>query len=536
MTLKRAILPLFLLILLFSAINTTSATSYYNWIENYSFNPTANWIEDHSFESGSFLSGTTYGNFSTSGGFINTTDPNTGLYHGWIASGGANYIRYTFASTYQPLVDDIEAFNVTMMTYYGPNDFQYTITYTDASSDSDSLTITPDEEYVEFDLLQYMDSGKTLDWVAVYPDVTQIYTDDWECIVDDGNGQNDISFNSAPWVWGGTYSGLANAPEIVTNFGYDDSYSCRMGQYPTYKILQTIDYVPASAIEYIDLYVYTALNSTELETYPIGITVSVVYSDSTSDSKTKYLETGEGWEHLNFGSIWLDDTKYIVQFRINLYDTAQTNEQIVYIDYIGLWAETGSAGSRFVWQTSPTGSNKQGNYVELYQDTTYTFYGYVYNASGSLTQNGTATITSSKGQTTANISLGLFNFTFSPRTSTGDLYEDIGLVMALDDPEVLVANIQILWRTGGSSGGVTPTTDIDSISDFLGIFLVCFFPAMALGGGMASNQETKSLAPMGFIAGLIMGVTIGVITGFIPSWALIFCAMGVIILIWSMKH
>lgn len=82
-------------------------------------------------------------------------------------------------------------------------------------------------------------------------------------------------------------------------------------------------------------------------------------------------------------------------------------------------------------------------------------------------------------------------------------------------------------------GGSGSTDNYAEISEFLIIFVVLFLPAIALGGGMAANKETASLAPMGFIAGLVIGVVMGVIVGIVPTWAVIFVGMGVILLLWS---
>lgn len=85
----------------------------------------------------------------------------------------------------------------------------------------------------------------------------------------------------------------------------------------------------------------------------------------------------------------------------------------------------------------------------------------------------------------------------------------------------------------GSSESSSADDNVTQITEFLSIALVIFFPALALGGSLASSKQTAPLAPMGFVTGLVIGVVMGVIVGIVPSWAVIFVGMGVILLLWG---
>lgn len=125
-----------------------------------------------------------------------------------------------------------------------------------------------------------------------------------------------------------------------------------------------------------------------------------------------------------------------------------------------------------------------------------------------------------------------------------------GILVTITDPEYSYEQVQVDAHDAGTYAPSVyfnydededeepPTSgdDLSEITDFLIVFLVLFFPALTLGGALASNNQTASLAPMGFITGLVIGAVMGVIAGLIPSWAVIFVGMGIILLLWSAKR
>lgn len=519
----RAILPIFFLIVtLVSLWPHAYATSYYNWVSCPSFSPLVNICEDGTFESGSFSSGVLYGNWTSSAGAstIQSSVVHEGVYSSESSFDGGDKIRYTFADP--PLESDIED----AVFYYRAVSITWMylkVYYTDTTSDQVGLyDMTSDSSFHEMDLMTdgqngggswwdaNVDTGKLIEYIEWYPHSSGdiIYLDNVVITIDDGSGQSVLSTNSNPWYLAGAVS--SNYVGIVDDFGRTDDYSCRFSSYAydNYKIMQDLDYFDADLIEYISLYAYSAINASEAV---LGIECELAYTDGTVDTMTEYL-TNEtpGWELLDYGQAWIDDTKFIQSVRFKLDD--DSSSQTIWIDDVAVYTETGMGASRFTWTTSPEPQDKISTYAQLYMSTTYTFYGTVYNSTGTANQNGTATITTAYGQTTADISLGAFNFTLAPRTGTADVYENIGIVMALDDPETLTVSIQFKWDATGSTGGFTNDDDTfaSQIGDFMVIFLVTFVPALLLGFYMKSAY--------GFVGGLVLGTATAFLGGLVPVW------------------
>lgn len=520
-----------MLLALALAPTSAQATTYFNWLQNPSFSQYENFIEDGGAESNSYSSGVTYGNFTGTGAFSGTAY--SGSYSFYLAS--SNYMEYHFAGDYNgTLGADVESFN-----FYTSDPTSYAltvrITYTDSSYDETTIN-DASAGWVYQDLLSLVDETKNLvkiKWSV--GSIQQFKIDVIQLEVDTGNMQDEVTMTTSPWFWGGTYP--STTVYLTDSLGRLDDTSVRLAGSSTYRLFQSVDYLSANDVQFIDAYVYSAQD--DLETYPVGITCTVLYADTTTDTKTVYLDTANAtWEYVNFGKAFLDTTRYITQIRFSIAD--QPSLQTIYVDDLGLWSTDGAAGGRFTWNTSPSPVVKTSIYAECYQEVTYTFYGYVTNASGALAQNGTALVTTSNGQTTATITLGEFNFTLAERSGSTDIYETVGVILSLDDPEVLTASLNFKWTyvQGGSSSGSGSSgtsAQFEMISNFLGIFIVVFVPALALGGILASNPQTQSLTTMGVIAGLCVGGVMGVVTSYLPSWALIFIGMGVFLLIWMGK-
>lgn len=520
--LKSALPLIFLIVILLGALPQANSQTFYNWLENPNFSSLLNLNEDTSFESNSFASGTTYGNWTETGGSVfSSANPNTNTYH--IRMQSADNLIYTFNPSYVILGADFDEFSCYADGTVGQT-FRFYVYYNDSSDTHEHFTWT-ETGYEYFDLSSAIQTpSKYVSSVKVYQEtaITSDF-DDFTFSYDAGTGQTEIGMYSVPWYLGGTYPTYI---DLNTVTGYQDTVSMSFSTSSLYRIYQDTPYLPASDVQYVSCYALT-----ETDNYAsVGVTCYILYSDRTTDTKTVNLSNNDTWVEVNFGQSFLDDGKYIVRVG---FSCAYSGTTSLLCDNFGIWGNKADPPTRFDFSVSPEPTQQSTFSFTAYQGVVHTFTGNLYNSTGSKVENGTFIVTTDTGTSNGTITNGVFTFTLSARTGLMDYYEEIGITCDITDPasDSFATTITALWDKTGSSNNNTSSSD--QIADYLGIFLVVFLPALALGGGLATNKETSSLAPMGFVAGLVIGVLMAVLTGFIPSWSLIFVGMGVIILLWG---
>lgn len=504
--------------------------SYYNWLDNPSFNPALNLIEDYSFESGAFSTGTTYGNWSASvnSPTISTDAERTGVYGLKLYYGGTNTVasKYEFAEDYnETLGADVIELSFWTKQYGSGDAIWIRIYYSDASYDDSDIYTTVTSTWEKIDVTEFIDGAKFIWKIEIRSNGTNpsFYVDDVTFSIEGADSQTELSTVSSPWYLAGVVG--SNYVGIVDDFGNTDNYSCRFSSYSydNYKIIQDMDYFDAELIQYIECYAYSEVNASEAV---LGIQCQIAYTDGSVDEKEKFLTVETpSWELLNFGQAWIDDTKYIQSIRFKLADDSMS--QTIWIDDCAVYVEEGQGASRFTWTTSPEPQEKTTAFARLYQGTTYSIFCTVYNATGTAEQNGTATYTTREGSSTTDILLGEFNFTLSPRNAIGDIFEYIGITMELGEgipaDEVLVVTIQIQWEkagsgTGGGDGGVGEDGLISSqfMTSFVIIGMVVLMPSLVLAG--IGSTINASMGIISFIGGLTLMSSISLAINVVNEW------------------
>lgn len=527
------------LILSFSVPDGVYAYNYYNVIDNPSFCQELNIIEDGGFESGLWLQGEDYGDWNISGTGVSIIGSveHSGSYCAYMTyTGGYVYYNLTYYDGSPILGADVGTIGGWFMASYGGFNIGFQVLYSDASSDSGAVCLlTDDEVWYEInnftdiiDPAKYVVQIRFAEWSPTYfnggTGANNLHMDDMYWYHDDGSDvQDSVDYDSEPYYWGADYPNSILAPEMVSTKGRLDDYSMMMYvAYVDYNFNQRIDYFDSDNLHFIDLYYYA--NSGEGS---YGIKITVTYSDGSYDERTIVLDTYDAWTYLNFGASWVSDGKLITRIRWSVSGTYKN----VWIDDVGMWSSVALDYSAFVYTLSPspkeTVSKQQ---VVCYGETTYTMYGYVYNATDTLAGNGTVTITDSFGSHSGSVVDGEFTYTMAKR-SVGTT-EYMGILIVLDDDTVLEFVITFSWE--GSGGASIGDSDFgDAFTDYLMPFLVIFFPAVVMSVGVGSMGGSPF---QGFIVGLVFGVSGGIMAGLIPAWFLFLIAIAFIYLFLTMRH
>lgn len=520
-----------------------NATSYYNWIQNPSFQTYINYVEDGSFESGSFDSGIVYGNWSSPSGFtIETNNPNSGIYN-VVCDTNPKYLWYNLTSPYTEILGvDIVELSFYQNSDYTGLDYRIEIHYNDATSDNTG-TIQSVNTYTYFDVSDYINNSKYVVAFCVYTENLagfEIYFDDFVLSVDDGEGQDEIVFGGNNyWQLGQTSSSYAPYfGNINTVFGRIDNTSCQLDSpSETYKIIQYIDFLDSNSIHYINLYTYGAdVGDGE------GIKIKLLYSDGSVDEKT-VLATGDGssWEELNFGKSWIDSGKYITL--IYIYPVFDSEAGSFNIDDVGIWCSIPYGYSKFQFTISPYPIEKGSYDFDAYSETTYTFTGYFYNVTDlSLSINGTYQIGDSFGLHSGDMTNGLFSLQLNKRTYTASPYtlETLSVTIVTDN-EIFNVNIRAYWYPVSGGTGDTDSEGMASLMADLfmyGIFFVALPLTMSVKiGAMGSDRDSWINPSLGISAFVAMETIMGAITlamGVIDLWFMIAILIVDAVLIFAM--
>lgn len=561
---KQLIVLLFAICLvstIFIKIPDAKAISYYNWIMGSEMESTTNRIEDGGFESGDWNSGVLYGNWSVdaSPATIQESYVHDGVYAVQTHYTGNQVFWYNFTDSI--LGSDIVAFSFWVYGIsYGNAGGYVRVYYSDGSYD-DSVNIDPpnDETWLQIDLVSqdFVNGAKYVVALYCYMSASDNWAwDDFFLGIEDMFSQDQYDFDTFPWrttgiaqywqqigYWdAGWFSyipffpfdtmpvgGYVDVDMIGHNLvwgrnsngsgyiGYDES---------TAQFIQDIGYLDSDSVHYVDLWAYSASEDS------VAVKVNLIYADRTFDSKSVNITVGAGvWEHLNFGGSWIDDNKYIVQIQIQL---ANYYGAYVNIDDVGIWSSLPANSYRFTYTLSPSAISQSPIGFNAYQGQTYTFTGYLWDINNELTENGTVTVSHSKGMTTATLSSGIFSFSIVPRTGTGDFTEQMGISVNNGDT-VEYYELTINWiYVSGAGDGDRDEERTTNLIDWLVMFMVIFLPALLFAGGIYENNQqpdSMHISPMfGLIAGLVLSVGIGVYTALVPLWMLILMIIAVVLL------
>lgn len=498
------ILSLLIILAFFTRIPNVNAVSYYNWVRNSGFETTVNYCENGGMEAGAHEQGVIYGNWSGSATY-QTEFAHSGVYSLRVKSGeGDGWYNLTESL----LGADIEA-----LTFWIYSDEEYSNTlyiyYSDDSSDSVTYATT-DDTWTENSKVDTINDAKYVVAFKFHYQNWQHWVDDVYIGVTDPEAQSEIDFETYPWRCGGN-------PELDmigqnTVFGHSGNGSGYIGyDESTASFVQDIDYVDSDTIHFFDLWAYTPYASS------VGVKVNIIYSDRTWDVKTVNITQVSTWEHLNYGSTWIDDNKYIIQIQISL---SNYINQYVNLDDVGLWSSQPAGTYRFTYSLSPAPTEKSIIAFTCYQRVAHTFYGYLWDENQSLTEDGTYSVVTDYGATSGSIVDGQFNFGLQARSSTTTFTEQIVITMTVSG-EVIVINITATWTYTGEAEeeGVYITTPI---KNFFVMFLIIFVPPL----GLAFEFSARKVNPMlGFIGGLLLMTAIGYMSGLTPLWFLFVCLL-----------
>lgn len=512
------VLSLFFVLSIAFLTNGVNGQTYYNWLESSSFSSLSDYCEDGSFESGAFLTGNEYGNWSGTGDF-QASPVVTGSYSLELREGSPDeYATYTLAG------DPILGADIEELSYYayheggGGGTLEWEIHYDDATSDSDWHYVNF-AQWDQYDITDEINVAKYVDWIKLeavnYGGSGDIFAiDDVVLMVNDENGQTEITYNTSPWYLSSSY--------VVNNFGYIntvlgrlDSTSVQFSGSVTYHLIQDIDYLPVNNVHFIDAYVYT--NGSDFTSY--GFTCKVIYADRTTDTKTIYPEDNdETWEYLNWGQAWLHDDKLIIQ--VHFY---RADSSTFLLDDFGVWADVQAGLGRFSFTVSPNPIDITSVGFDGYATVEYTINGFVYNSTGGLSENGTWQLTDSFGLHNGNITEGLFTFDLDARSGAGS--ENLGFVFIIDS-EVVQVTLTVNWYSPGDS---EPGTDFyaEDLAGAIVILGVIFIPGLMLGA------MVKSM--MGFIAGSVIGTIAGTVGGVVPFYALILIGVLLVVILFASR-
>lgn len=522
---RRAFIPLFFVFVFTISLLLVPVgfgQSYYNWFENDSFGGLQNYCEDGGFESGVELSGLTYGNWTMGADWIyDSYAPavNNGVYCVKYYGNTATDMWYNLTSSAYILGADV--LSLVLHAKFEQDVDQYVkIHYQSGNSDNCLLEVGGvTMSYIEFDLTSQIDVTEVI--VALQIDASTSadwYLDDVEFYVDVGSEQSEIDMSSSPWYLGAVSQN--NFGYINTVTGRTDTYSVQFSGTSTSQFLgQNIAYLDTESVYYIDCYVYGA-DVADSD----GFKCTVLYSDRTSTSQTRYV-TGNGtsWEYLNFGKTFISEGKFIIAVWFS-----QLTSGTFLLDDFGLWSSLDSDTDRFDFTVSPSVISSTEYSFSAYSSSAYTVTCNFYNSTThTMTDNGTVTITTDMGQTTVNMTNGLFTFQLSDRDYFGSPYtlEHISIVV-VTGYEIFPTTISVYWYPASSSSSSSNTLSevmggVVEYGKILLIMVIC--PAIV--GVIFKNVYLFGLAMPVFT---VIGMTVGLV-GFIHLIISVLVAVFIVI-------
>lgn len=523
-------------------VNNVNAQEYYNHVLNPSFKIYPDYCEDGGFESGGFDNGLVYGNWSNvEGGSVSTTSPHSGVYCGriYVDGVGVNTINYTLSSEYTNLLGaDIENVTFYLRRIQAFHSFKVQVYYSDASYDEHTYSTTV-SSWVQCSFIDYINDAKYVQYfkiilLSVPLTIDYGYIDDVSILVNDGEGQDEITVNSEPWNLGAS-DFQYNFGEINTVTGRTDSYSVQMSGATGYILAQRMDYIDTNYIEFINCYV---LNFDVAE--GDGLSVTVVYSDRTESWKTKYV-TGDGtsWEEINFGKSFIDSNKYIIRIVFRIISDDNYSGASALMDDVGLWVSYPLGFSKFDFSVSPYPIDKTSYSFSAYCESQYTLNCYYYNITDyGLNINGTYQLSTSYGVDSGNMVNGFFSIVLDIRHFTTSPYklETFSIIIITDD-EIFNTELNVYWYP--VTGDIDYTSfDDENLSDFMINFILyaLFFIAIPLMLAIYINGEFNNpqFALLTFIGGLTLMGAICLQIGFIDLWFMIVILVIDVVMIFAL--
>lgn len=516
---------------MFSSINPSKAVSYYNWIQNPSFEGETNLIGNGGFENGQIYVDWEFehGNWSSYSGLgqIELTTSHSGVYSvESYYSGTEHNLCYNFS---EPILGS-DVIEFTFWAYgSGSGDYNIKVYYTDTTSDTSGVTDIGTGVWVECDEVSVINANKYLDYIIFDAnDVYSVYFDDIYLAVYEPDSQTEKSMTSTPWFGADNYGFSYIQDGYISRDGTGSYYIGYAGYADS--VCQNIEYLDSDTIHYFDLWAYT-----ETPTPDIGIKVNIVYSDRSSASRTVNLTVQDTWTHLNFGSSFISENKYILQIQISL---ANYFEGYVILDDVGLWSSLPITYHRFTFSLSPSSNTQTSGSFNAYQGIQYTFNGYIWDENLTLSESGTFSVTSDTGISSGSISNGVFSFILSSRSGHNTLTETLTIRLVVSG-EVIEIQIIATWEyVAGSEDEEEQQQRANNLVDWIVMFVVVFLPALLLAGGIYENNnqpDSMHISPIfGIITGLVLSIGIGIYTSLIPFWLLIIIIVAIVVLIVSM--
>ena len=515
---KKRLIPLFLVIflILFSIVSNAYSVSYYNWIQNPSFEQNQNLVEDASFESGIFNAGLKYGNFSTTEGEISPAQHYTGVYSCYIQAYSTVGLVYQLADTYYTLGNDVLNFSFWVYPTTQTYSLGYRFNYTDDTSQEFSASMGTANTWHFLSLLSNINKVKYLKSFSIRsPDGCSMYLDCFYLLVYDPNLQNSIDFDTTPWYCGGSKD--LNQIGLNTVFGHTGSCSVYMGYDEWFAgLYQEINYLDTNTVHYIDLWAF------KVSTTGIAIKINLIYSDRSYTSKTVNVTATSSWQYLMFSGFILPN-KYIIQIQIFL---KNYYPDYVNIDDVGLWSVLPSERTRFSFTLNPLPITKTANSFAAYEGISYTLICTLYNVTtGQISGNGTYQISDIFGLHTGSISSGQFSQVLDVRSASTDLEEQIIITMVMTN-EILTVNIRANWYYINPTQPPPEGYNYAPIISLIVPFMFLFITPMIL---------VPYVGKAGFIVGLCIGAICLYIAGLLPLWTVFLIGLAIILLLLSGK-
>lgn len=509
-------------------INQVKATDYFNHIQNPSFEISGNNWVNSGFETGDYTGYDFYNMVS-----ISTNIPHSGNYClDFVQDGSSIYQDFDNIT-----INDIQEFSfyanrtsdtaiIRTTFYYNDTTDDYFDTLPDAiwTYVNGTAELTADKYIYR---IKFSQSTSTSGHHAFIDDIVLDLGDNLDY------GQTDI-------VWGSFYHPENNDIWYLKDYVgakiYEDSYiditsdMAYIGEKSCYyshsltdiTVVQNIAFFNSSLITEYSGYCYTEDGDTA--------TLFIYFSDGSFYYENFDLTT-DTWNYLNLTSIPQNKIIIAVGFNTQAGLSTGNNDKVFYFDAFKLLSEIEDSDDLtvFDWLLTPTPLTKNADSFSAYQQIDYLFTGYF----GS--DNGTFTVTSTKGSTSGSITNGVFSFSISQRYGSGNLTEIFSIVLNGE----FTVRINALW-IGEFWTNNTDTNMANwgtNLIYWLVVFCVVFLPAFLftlLSHEGKDESGTYPLSPIYcMVGGLTLSIGIGVFTSIVPVWLLILMVIVIALLLAS---